>query len=109
MSVSESRLSRQRRKALDAAFDAYLEWRMRCDAVHRTYTQWSRARDDAAIWACGAYERALNREESAANMYAVTMTRVAELVRPHPSRSRTDVRPGCRLLVVIPPRLLASG
>jgi hypothetical protein len=93
MSVSQNRQTRQRRKAFDAAFDAYLDWRMRCDAVQRTYTQWSRARDDAAAWAFAAYERALDREESAAKIYAAAMARVAELVQPRPSRRLAEARP----------------
>jgi hypothetical protein len=91
MSVNQSRLARQRRKAFDAAFDAYLDWRTRCDAVHRTYAQWRRSQD-AAAWAFGAYERALNREESAANIYAATMARVAELTQPPPSRRLAEAR-----------------
>lgn len=91
---SQSRQSRQRRKALDAAFDAYLQWRMRCDAVQRTYTQWTRAQRDPATWAFGAYERALSREESAANVYAATVARVAQLAQRRPTPRLAEVAPG---------------
>jgi hypothetical protein len=93
MSVNQNRQSRQRRKAFDAAFDAYLEWRMRCDAVERTYSQWRFAHDDAAAWAFSAYERALDREESAANSYAAAMARVAELVKPRAYQRLAEAHP----------------
>jgi hypothetical protein len=93
MTVNQNRQSRQRRRAFDAAFDAYLDWRMRCDAVQRAYTQWSRSRADAAALAFGAYERALEREESAAKIYAAAMARVTELVRPRQSRRLAGSRP----------------
>jgi hypothetical protein len=93
MTVNQSRRARQRRKAFDAAFDAYLEWRTRCDGVRRTYTRWGRSRHDAAASAFSAYERALNREESAAEAYAATIARVAALAQPERSRRLSDARP----------------
>jgi hypothetical protein len=94
MSVNSSKESRQRREAFDTAFDAYLDWRERCDAVQSAYAQWTHsARADAAR-AFGAYERALDREEGAANAYAAVITRVAELVEPELSHQLAWVSPG---------------
>jgi hypothetical protein len=94
MSVSSNKESRRRREAFDAAFDAYLDWRELCDVVHGAYARWTgSARADAAQ-AFRAYERALDREESAADAYAAVMTRVGELVEPELSHQLAQVAPG---------------
>ena len=94
MSVNSSKESRRRREAFDAAFDAYLDWRERCDAVQGAYAQWTHsARADAAR-AFGAYERALDLEERAANAYAGLITRVGELVEPELSHQLASVSHG---------------
>jgi hypothetical protein len=94
MSVNSSKESRRRSEAFDAAFDAYLDWRERCDAVQGAYAQWTHsARADAAR-AFGEYERALDREQSAADAYAAVITRVGELVEPGLSRQLALVSPG---------------
>jgi hypothetical protein len=96
MSVNSSKESRRRREAFDAAFDAYLDWRERCDAVQDAYVQWTRsARADAALAFC-AYERALSREQNAADTYAAVITRVGELVEPELSDQLAVVSPGMR-------------
>jgi hypothetical protein len=62
-----------RRKALDAAFDAYLDWRERRDGVQDAYGQWRRSRAADSVLAFHAYRGALDREEEAAEHYAATM------------------------------------
>jgi hypothetical protein len=75
----------RRREALDAAFDAYLDWRDQCDAVHGAYAQWKRSRDTDQAQAFSAYERALDREEFAAEIYAETMTRTQRQMSARPA------------------------
>lgn len=59
-----------RRHALDAVFDAYLDWRVQSRALQRAYREWSQAcRGDSGA-AFDAYGRALEREERAAGVYA---------------------------------------
>ena len=94
MSGNASKESRLRREAFDAAFDAYLDWRERCDAVWSAYAQWTHsARPDAAR-AFGDYERALDREQRAADAYALVIVQVGELVEPEMSRQLDRVAPG---------------
>jgi hypothetical protein len=94
MSINSSKESRRRREAFDVAFDAYLHWRERCDAVHGAYTKWTHSARADAAQAFGAYERALDREESAAEAYAAVITRVGELVEPELSHQLALVSPG---------------
>ena len=94
MSVNKSTKSRRIREAFDAAFDAYLDWRERCDAVQGAYAQWTRSSRADAPRAFGAYERALDREQSAADAYALVIMRVGQLVEPELSRQLDGVSPG---------------
>jgi hypothetical protein len=64
-----------RHNALDAAFHAYLDWRDRCDSVQRAHAQWRHSRAAGPALGFRAYERALDREESAAEIYAATVAR----------------------------------
>ena len=94
MSVNSSKESRRRREAFEAAFDAYLDWRERCDAVQAAYAQWTdSARADAAR-AFGLYQRALDREQNAADIYAAVITQVGELVEPELSAQLAVLSPG---------------
>lgn len=94
MSVSSSKESTRRREAFDAAFDAYLDWRELCDAVQGAYAQWTRSGRADAAQAFRAYERALDREEIAADAYAAVVTQVGELVEPELSHQLAHVSPG---------------
>jgi hypothetical protein len=82
----------QQRKAVDAAFDAYVGWREECAAVQDAYHGWASAGTTGGALAFEAYESALEREEHAANVYAGLMTRFGDLVEtglPHqPAESR---------------------
>jgi hypothetical protein len=97
MSVRASSESRRRRKAFDSAFDAYLDWRERCDAVQGAYVQWSDSEAADAARAFRAYERALDREESGADVYAATLARVGELGEPELSYQLAYVPPGTEI------------
>jgi hypothetical protein len=94
MRVNSSRESSRQREALDAAFDTYLDWRERCDAVEGAYAYWAHSAPAEAARAFGAYERALDREESAADAYTAAITRVGELVEPELSHQLAVVSRG---------------
>jgi hypothetical protein len=76
MSVKTRKRTDRRDAALDVAFDAYLGWRARCDALQRAYDEWVRARLADAARAFRAYERALDREAGAADAYAAALAAV---------------------------------
>jgi hypothetical protein len=94
MGVYSNKQSTRRREAFDAAFDAYLDWRELCDAVQDAYAQWTRSGRADATEAFRVYERALDREEMAADAYAAVMTQVGELVEPELSHQLAHVSPG---------------
>jgi hypothetical protein len=54
------------RKTVDDALDAYLEWRNECAAARGAYHSWALSPPIDATLAFGAYQAALDREESAA-------------------------------------------
>jgi hypothetical protein len=55
---------------LDAAHDAYADWRDESSAVAQLYTRWSEATANQRAFAFAAYTAALEREERAAQVYA---------------------------------------
>ena len=71
--------SGRRRAAADSALAAYLEWRRECDAVRVAYRTWrgARALDEPRTF--DAYKAALDREESAAALFARRMQRAHRL------------------------------
>jgi hypothetical protein len=68
--------------AMDKAFDAYLEWRDRSEAVQTTYSMWTAASCETAAIAFRAYVVALDREENAANRYTAIIEEVRSIVAP---------------------------
>jgi hypothetical protein len=68
------------RQAVDDALDAYLEWRQQCAAVWDAYDRWTSATSEDNVPAHVAYQAALDREEAAANAYAMFLDRVRELL-----------------------------
>jgi hypothetical protein len=64
---------------IDAAADAYLEWRERCAAVDEAYRRWSTAAADARALAFAIYVAALDREERASNEYGRVVARNSSL------------------------------
>lgn len=71
---------RKRRDTRKLAVDAYVAWREECVAVRIAYFAWRRARAAEAALAFDAYKAALDREEVAAEAYAVLKRRVGHLV-----------------------------
>jgi hypothetical protein len=68
--------------AMDKAFDAYLEWRERSEAVQTTYSMWTDASCETAAIAFRAYAVALDREENAANRYNAIIEAIRNIVAP---------------------------
>lgn len=64
----------------DHAVLAYVEWRAQCTAVWDAYRYWVDGGDTDAALAYAAYEAALDREESAARIYARLMRQVGHMV-----------------------------
>jgi hypothetical protein len=70
----------QRRRLLNEAMDAYIEWREQCRAVRVAYSSWAGApASDAEVW-YATYAAALDREERASELYARLAGRVGDLV-----------------------------
>jgi hypothetical protein len=61
---------------IDAAFEAYLDWREECDSVWEAYTCWRGAETREARATFWAYRAALEREEQAARNYALLVARI---------------------------------
>jgi hypothetical protein len=70
----------QRRRLVDEAMDAYLDWREECFAVSDAYRGWAGAETTDAGLAFGVYTAALDREERASQVYAGLIRRVGDLV-----------------------------
>jgi hypothetical protein len=58
------------KQLIDAATDAYVDWREECAEVWDAYERWAHAPDSDAAGAFVAYRAALDREESASRAYA---------------------------------------
>jgi hypothetical protein len=58
------------KRLVDAATDAYVDWREECTGVWNAYERWAHALDIDAPGAFAAYRAALDREESASDAYA---------------------------------------
>jgi hypothetical protein len=61
---------------IDAAFDAYLEWREECASVWDAYGCWRGADTREARATFWAYRAALEREEEAARNYALLVGQI---------------------------------
>jgi hypothetical protein len=72
----------RRRRLVQAATDAYLDWRDQCHAVSDAYRCWADGREDDAALAWEAYEDALDREQQAAVLYAEQVKHLADLDTP---------------------------
>jgi hypothetical protein len=87
-----------RRPLVNAAMDAYLEWREECAAVSDAYRRWADAGEADAEPAWRAYETALDREERASARYGDVVRHIGDFGAPvspgettHISRSRLTV------------------
>jgi hypothetical protein len=81
---------------VDRLIELYCEWRSTCWEVRSAYEQFTAATADDRALAYAAYLSALDREESAAGVYADQMTRVASLARHLENSSGTVERRGRR-------------
>ena len=68
------------RQLVDDAVVAYVAWREESATVWAAYGHWSSAAAEEAIRAHAAYVAALEREETAAHVYARLVERVSELL-----------------------------
>jgi hypothetical protein len=66
---------RLHRHIVEAAVDAYVDWREECLAVQDAYDRWTHAPIPDARWAFVAYRAALDREERASEAYAALAVR----------------------------------
>jgi hypothetical protein len=69
----------RRRRLVDAAMGAYLDWRDECTAVTDAYRRWADAGEGDAAIAWSAYEVALDREERTSLLYADRIERLGGL------------------------------
>lgn len=66
---------------VDRLIELYCQWRTECWEVRAAYERFASTIGDDRALAYGAYLAALDREESAAGVYAEQTTRVASLIR----------------------------
>lgn len=71
-----------RRRLVEDAVAAYVEWREQCGAVWVAYSRWAAALASDAAHFYTAYSAALDREERASERYARIMRRVGDAVVP---------------------------
>lgn len=63
---------------VDDAVEAYVRWREECAGAHEAYARWSSAEKADRLLASCAYMAALDREETAASVYADAMRRLSD-------------------------------
>jgi hypothetical protein len=82
----------RRRGMLNAAMDAYLDWRDQCAAVSKAYRAWAAARKPDSEPAWRAYVTALEDEARASATYAAAVHVAAAITATHPTlAARTSV------------------
>jgi hypothetical protein len=84
----------RRRAVVDAAVAAYAQWRVECDAVRTAYRTWTAASAYAGSVAFEAYQAALDREESAARIYARVIRRAGQLAETALAHQLQSSSPG---------------
>lgn len=80
---------------VDAAIDAYVRWREECASARDAYDRWSSAAKADRVLASCAYIAALDREESAASVYADAMKRLGDEFVDGPLAEPRRVWGGC--------------
>jgi hypothetical protein len=76
--------SAQRRRMVDQAMDAYVDWREECHRVWEAYERWLDAARPDTAFAFVAYVAALDREQRAAEVYAEFINRLEYRLRTIP-------------------------
>jgi hypothetical protein len=80
-------ISSLRRRMVDEAMDAYVDWREESAHVWEAYHRWlSAGRTDAAL-AFRAYAAALDREERASEVYAGLISRLDPPIAMRPTET----------------------
>jgi hypothetical protein len=80
---------------VDAAIDAYVWWREECAGARDAYDRWSSAVTADRMLASCAYIAALDREETAASVYADAMRRLGKEFVDGPLAEPRRVWGGC--------------
>jgi hypothetical protein len=78
-------MNMQRRRLVNEALAAYLEWRQECSAVSLAYSRWASAGASEASLSYAAYAAALEREERASELYAGVIAHVANILGVAPA------------------------
>jgi hypothetical protein len=82
-----------RNRLVDEMIESYVEWREECATVEATYRRWSTAPATDCAISFASYNAALDREESAASLYAADVSRLERVLWPRlgraPARSRS--------------------
>ena len=88
-----------RRRMVDAAVDAYVDWRDECRAVWDAYRVWASAPVAEDGFAFVAYSAALDREQRTAEIYAEQIRRVGGLLKTELDHATglTSPPPGAQL------------
>jgi hypothetical protein len=94
MALKSTKRPSRRRRDIDKAFDAYIDWREECVAVQDAYDAWTGKRGADAALAFHAYGDALEREEWAATVYARLATQLDDLVQIGEARQPAEMAPG---------------
>jgi hypothetical protein len=66
----------RRKKAQDECFESWASWREACAQVHRAYRRWSQAENSERDRAFESYRTALDLEEQAASVHALSANRL---------------------------------
>jgi hypothetical protein len=94
MRVNARKRSLHQKQIIDDAVIAYVEWREECMEVWNAYDSWASAPPEDVRRAHAAYRAALDREETAAKVYAGLMRRVGRLVETADYSLAPEVRFG---------------
>ena len=87
---------RRKKRLVDRLLDAYISWREASLRVSDAYASWTSETGIRASVAFGAYMAALDREEDAAEAYAVMVRRTRELALGEPDPSVASDGPTSR-------------
>ena len=81
MELSANNLAPPVPALLDAMLELYVEWREHAGAARAAYARWCDAPSPEAVVRFGAYQAALDQEESAARWYAAIVRDLARCLR----------------------------
>jgi hypothetical protein len=79
-------------RLVDEVIDRYVDWREECAEVSAAYARWSGAGSGTPEALFAAYSASLDREQVAAELYAVSIVRLARFLWAEPEPDRLDER-----------------